>query len=270
MSPNRPRLLTIAGSDSGGGAGIQADLKTFAAHGCFGMSVVTAVTAQNTQTVDAIHLIPSEIVGAQIDAVFRDLGVDAIKIGMLGESDLIEIVADRLEEWAGPPIVLDPVMISKSGDALLSNEAVDTLLERLFPLATIVTPNLPELARLTQDSGLPEGDVLLHGKSLLDQVPAILVKGGHALGDRIIDQLIAESAISRFEHSRIDTRSTHGTGCTLSAAIAARLGHDLPLERAVSGAIEYLQAAIRKAPNLGTGHGPVEHFPQGIRSVLSG
>jgi len=267
-----PRLLTIAGSDSGGGAGIQADLKTFAAHGAYGMSAVTAVTAQNTRSVIAVHEIPPTVVAAQIDAVFDDLGVDAVKIGMLGGAAIVRAVARRLREWLGGqprlPVVLDPVMVAKSGDALLEDEAVEVLLHELVPLATVVTPNLPETARLT---GLPvetedERRAAARRIAAVERPlpgrdrPAVLVKGGHGPGNTVIDLLLDHGNVRRFVHPRIATRATHGTGCTLSSAIAARLGRGEEIPQAVEGAIGYLTSAMEAAFPLGAGHGPVDHF----------
>lgn len=259
-----PRLLTIAGSDSGGGAGIQADLKTFSALGGYGMSVITAVTAQNTRRVTAIQEVSPEIVAAQIDAVFEDIGVDAVKIGMLGNADLIAAVADRLEHWQGPAVVLDPVMIAKSGDALLAGSAIGALVSRLLPRATLVTPNLPEAERLT---GLPvesPEERRAAARKLAAQGPAVLIKGGHGQGPELEDLLFAEGSWHRFVHRRLDTTSTHGTGCTLSAAIAARLGAGVSLATAVEEATDYLHGAIARAFPLGTGHGPVNHFYRGL------
>lgn len=257
-----PRVLTIAGSDSGGGAGIQADLKTFDAHGVYGMSAITAVTAQNTREVRAVAEVPVDVVAAQIEAVFDDIGVDAVKIGMLASAELVRAVADHLADRE-VPIVLDPVMVAKSGDPLLADDAVETLRFALIPLATLVTPNLPELERLT---GLPieaEDERILAARSLQgreDSRPAVLAKGGHGEGDRVVDLLITEDEVARFVHPRIDTTSTHGTGCTLSSAVAARLARGDALPRAVEGAIEYLAGALASAFPLGSGHGPVNHF----------
>ncbi|HEX6862752.1 MAG TPA: bifunctional hydroxymethylpyrimidine kinase/phosphomethylpyrimidine kinase [Thermoanaerobaculia bacterium] len=250
-----PRLLTIAGSDSGGGAGIQADLKTFAAHGAYGMSAITALTAQNTVGVRAVHEVPPEVVAAQIDAVFEDIGVDAVKIGMLASAPIVRAVADRLRFWKPRHVVLDPVMVAKSGDALLRDDAVEALLEELMPLCSVVTPNLPELARMT---GMPAGQEA--AEELAKRGPAVLAKGGHAEGDEVVDLLIAGGVAHRFRHPRLATTSTHGTGCTLSSAIAARLGRGEELPRAVGGAIEYLQGAMKAAYPLGSGHGPVDHL----------
>ncbi|HVG07848.1 MAG TPA: bifunctional hydroxymethylpyrimidine kinase/phosphomethylpyrimidine kinase [Thermoanaerobaculia bacterium] len=254
-----PRLLTIAGSDSGGGAGIQADLKTFAAHGAYGMSAITALTAQNTVGVRAVHEVPPEVVAAQIDAVFEDIGVDAVKIGMLASAPIVRAVADRLRFWKPTRVVLDPVMVAKSGDALLRDDAVEALLEELVPLCTVVTPNLPELERMT---GMPasEGNSQAAAEELSKRGPAVLAKGGHAEGQEVVDLLVVDGKAHRFLHRRLATFSTHGTGCTLSSAIAARLGRGEDLPRAVGGAIEYLQGAMKAAYPLGSGHGPVNHF----------
>ena len=263
-----PRLLTIAGSDSGGGAGIQADLKTFAAHGAYGMSAITALTAQNTREVRAVHAAPPDFVAAQIDAVFEDIGVDAVKIGMLADADLVRAVAGRLRVHArGIPIVLDPVMISKSGAALLEDAAVEALREELIPLATLVTPNLPELERLTGRPAVSEGERRRAAEALAgERGPAVLAKGGHAEGEELVDLLFADGPTGRqwhrFVHPRIATAATHGTGCTLSSAIAARLGRGEDLPQAVEGAIAWLHAAMAAAYPLGGGHGPVDHLYQ--------
>jgi hydroxymethylpyrimidine/phosphomethylpyrimidine kinase len=265
-----PRVLTIAGSDSGGGAGIQADLKTFAAHSAYGMSAVTAVTVQNTLGVMAVHAVPPELVAAQIDAVLDDIGADAIKIGMLGGAAVARAVAGRLREHLRGepiPVVLDPVMIAKGGAPLLADEAVSALLEELLPLATVVTPNLPELARLT---GLPVASLLASEEERRRAVaalaqclpggPAVLAKGGHAAEDEpeVVDLLLAAGVWHRFVHPRLAVRSTHGTGCTLAAALAARLAAGEALPEAASGAIEYVAGAIAAAYPLGRGIGPVD------------
>jgi hydroxymethylpyrimidine/phosphomethylpyrimidine kinase len=263
-----PRLLTIAGSDSGGGAGLQADLKTFAAHGGYGMSVITAVTAQNTREVRAVHEVPAEIVAAQIDAVLEDIGADAIKIGMLASAPIVRIVVDRLSAHferlgARIPVVLDPVMVSKSGAMLLREDAVADLVFKLFPLATVVTPNLPELKTMTGRLIDTEEEREWSAEVILRRGPAVLVKGGHGEGEEIVDLLIeADGQVHRFAHPRLHTASTHGTGCTLSSAIAARLGAGEELPRAVEGAIAYLCGAIAAAYPIGQegGHGPVDHL----------
>ncbi|HEY9420435.1 MAG TPA: bifunctional hydroxymethylpyrimidine kinase/phosphomethylpyrimidine kinase [Thermoanaerobaculia bacterium] len=268
MKP-RPRLLTIAGSDSGGGAGIQADLKTFAAHGAYGMSVLAALTAQNTREVRSVLEIPAQMVADQIDAVLEDIGVDAVKIGMLASAELIYTVADRLRAHLGGrmgnnrvPVVLDPVMIAKSGARLLREDAVQALADDLLPLCTLATPNLPELEALI---GLPAGtdeERLRAAEALAAKGPAILAKGGHAEGEEVMDLLLEGGRVHRFTHPRIHSSSTHGTGCTLSSAIAARLGAGEDLPRAVEGAIDYLHGAMAAAFPLGRGdgHGPVDHL----------
>ncbi|WP_170382242.1 bifunctional hydroxymethylpyrimidine kinase/phosphomethylpyrimidine kinase [Ruegeria atlantica] len=256
--------LTIAGSDSGGGAGIQADLKAMSALGVYGASVVTAVTAQNTQAVTAVHGIPLDVIAAQIEAVLSDLDVGAIKIGMLATPDIIETVSRALSEFAGP-VVLDPVMIAKSGDALLAQDAVHTLRDILLPRATVLTPNLPEAACLLGDAEAETPDQMVkQGLALCDLgAHSVLMKGGHGYGDICHDLLIdASGKVAEFTASRRDTRNTHGTGCTLSSAIAARLTQGLPLVDAVAQAHGYLQGAIAQADGLqiGRGHGPVHHF----------
>lgn len=260
-----PTVLTIAGSDSGGGAGIQADLKAVSALGCYGASVITAVTAQNTRAVTAVHELPPEVVAAQIDAVFGDLGVDAVKIGMLAAAGIVHAVAAALaRHGAGRagghavPVVLDPVMVAKSGDALLADDAVAAVLAELVPLATVVTPNLPEARRLAGLEAEPEE----LARALAAAGPAVLVKGGHAAGDEVVDVLFDGETVHRFRGRRLSGRATHGTGCTLSSALAVRLAAGEPLPRAVEGAIAYLRLAMETAPGLGTGHGPLNHGVQ--------
>lgn len=256
--------LTVAGSDSGGGAGIQADLKTFSALGVYGASVITAITAQNTRAVTAVHAVPVGVVTAQLEAVFADLAVAAVKIGMLGDAALIAGVAQGLCERR-LPVVLDPVMVAKSGDALLPEDAVTALRELLLPLSTVLTPNLPEAARLLGvDQAASEEEMAAQGRALLALGPqAVLMKGGHGQGARCVDLLIVRNGETlRLEAPRRATRNTHGTGCTLSAAIAAGLARRQSLETAVRAAHAYLQGAIAAADGLavGTGHGPVHHF----------
>ncbi len=258
-----PRLLSIAGSDSSGGAGIQADLKAFAAHGGYGMTAITAITAQNTLGVTAVQALPPALVAEQIDAVFADPGVDAVKIGMLADGAIIAAVALCLAAARGSaadlPVVLDPVMIAKGGAALLDAEAVD-LLQRLFPLATLMTPNLPEAERLDgRAAATPEARERLV-RRLGERCAAVLLKGGHAEGGEVVDLLWDGSRMHRFVHPRIRSRSTHGTGCTLSSAIAARLGRGDTLVAAVAGAIDWLHEAIARAIPLGAGIGPVDPF----------
>lgn len=254
-----PRVLAIAGSDSGGGAGIQADIKTILAMGAYAATAVTAVTVQNTLRVSAVHKVPPGIVAAQIAAVLGDIGADAIKVGMLGEADTISAVADALQD-VRVPIVLDPVMQAKGGASLLPGEAVLTLVERLLPLATIVTPNVPELEILADVTIADEGDMLLAAQELLTQGPgAVLAKGGHLVGPELADWLVTPGGHRRFQGQRIETRHTHGTGCTLSSALAAGLAAGKPLEQAVAEARDYVAGAIAAAPGLGSGHGPLGH-----------
>ncbi|WOI33428.1 bifunctional hydroxymethylpyrimidine kinase/phosphomethylpyrimidine kinase [Tritonibacter scottomollicae] len=256
--------LTIAGSDSGGGAGIQADLKTMSALGVYGASVITAITAQNTQAVTGVHGIPLDMITAQIDAVLSDLDVGAIKIGMLATPEIIDCVARAIADFDGA-VVLDPVMIAKSGDALLAPEAVSTLCRVLLPRARIITPNLPEAAcLLDRPTATSAQDMVEQGRALCALgAQAVLMKGGHAEGEICEDILIEAGAeIARFSAARQHTKNTHGTGCTLSSAIAAGLAKGLSLDAAVSEAHGYLQGAIAAADDLqiGHGHGPVHHF----------
>ena len=259
-----PIALTIAGSDSGGGAGIQADLKTFSALGAYGASVITALTAQNTQTVSAIHEVPPSFITEQLMSVLGDLTVTAIKVGMLASPDIIHAVADVLKQHRDIPVVLDPVMVAKSGDSLLSDDALGALKERLCPLATVITPNLPEAAKLLAcDEAVNEAEVRQQAQELIETgVAAVLVKGGHLSGNMSTDILISNGSILEFPHTRIDTKNTHGTGCTLSSAIAAGLAKGSDLETAVAGAQSYVHDAICAADELriGHGHGPVHHF----------
>ena len=254
--------MTIAGSDSGGGAGIQADLKTFSALGCYGASVLTAITAQNTRAVTAVQALPPSIVRAQIEAVLDDLAVRAVKIGMLGSPQLIRAVAEGLR-GRGLPVVLDPVMVAKSGDRLLAAEAIDALRAELVPLASVLTPNLPEAADLL--GAAPAADLAAReaqGRALLALGPAwVLMKGGHAPGPVCTDLLLGPEQ-HQLTARRIATRNTHGTGCTLSAAIAAGLAQGRTVPQAVILAHGYLQGAIAAADGLrvGSGHGPVHHF----------
>jgi hydroxymethylpyrimidine/phosphomethylpyrimidine kinase len=259
-----PIALTIAGSDSGGGAGIQADLKTFSALGVYGASVITALTAQNTKGVSAIHDVPADFIAAQIDAVFSDLAVAAVKIGMVSQRAAIETIAAGLERWRQSKVVLDPVMIAASGDRLLAPDAVDVLKRVLIPRALLITPNLPEAAALL-DAPIAESEaeMRVQGERLLALgSKAVLVKGGHAEGAESVDLLIEPSAITRLAADRIATRNTHGTGCTLSSAIAAGLAKGLSLAEAVRAAKTYLTDALAAAERIkiGSGHGPVHHF----------
>lgn len=256
--------LTIAGSDSSGGAGIQADLKTFSALGVYGASAITALTAQNTTGVQAVYPVPAEFVTAQIDSVMSDLMVDAIKIGMLGSEETIHAVALALGRWAGPPIILDPVMVAGSGDPLLDEGAEFAMRSHLFAIADIITPNLPEAARLLgAEIATSEKMMLSQGELLLTLgAKAVLIKGGHAQGVDSVDLFFDGANIVRLAANRIQTRNTHGTGCTLSSAIAAYMAHGLPLLEAVQNAKAYLTEALIEADSLKIGHGagPVHHF----------
>jgi hydroxymethylpyrimidine/phosphomethylpyrimidine kinase len=256
--------VTIAGSDSGGGAGIQADLKTFSALGVYGASVVTALTAQNTLGVQGIHDVPPGFVAQQMDSVFSDLAVGAVKIGMLSRSPVIQTVAAGLERHHASNVVLDPVMVATSGDRLLAAEAVETLKATLMPLALIVTPNLPEAAALL-DAPVADGEGAMRAQAdrILALGPrAVLIKGGHAHGRESVDLLIDAAGCRRFASPRVVTDNTHGTGCTLSAAIAAGLAKGLALGDTVAQAKAYIGAAISASGQLhvGRGHGPVHHF----------
>jgi hydroxymethylpyrimidine/phosphomethylpyrimidine kinase len=256
--------VTIAGSDSGGGAGIQADLKTFSALGVYGASVIAALTAQNTKGVTGIHDVPPDFVTAQIDAVFSDLAVNAVKIGMLSNPDVIAAVADGLDKYKQTKVVLDPVMVAASGDRLLKAEAIDVLRNVLIPKAMLITPNLPEAAALLETAmAQTESEMQEQGEKLLALgAKAVLMKGGHAAGGESVDLLIAPAAVARLSAERIKTDNTHGTGCTLSSAIAARLAKGLPLAEAVREGKAYVTAAIAASDQLkiGHGHGPVHHF----------
>jgi hydroxymethylpyrimidine/phosphomethylpyrimidine kinase len=259
-----PVVLTIAGSDSGGGAGIQADLKTFAALGVFGASAITALTAQNSRGVTAIHDVPADMVAAQIDAVFDDLDVAAVKVGMLSQPTTIGIVAEALRRWKPKHIVVDPVMIATSGARLLSPEALTLLRSDLIPQASVLTPNLPEASVLLDGAMAANEDEMIDQaqKLLAGGARSILLKGGHGHSAKSVDVLVTSERVSRFSASRIATRNTHGTGCSLSSAIAAGLARGLELERAVAEAKDFVTAAIANADALGIGHGngPIDHF----------
>ena len=256
--------LTIAGSDSSGGAGIQADLKTFAAHGVFGLSALTAITAQNTLGVMRASAVDPDLVAAQIDAVAADLPIHATKIGMLANAGVIEAVAAAIERHRLPNVVLDPVMIAKSGAALLDPAAVDALRARLLPLADVVTPNAPEAAALTGQPVTSLADLRRAAAALVEcGARAALVKGGHLSGPAV-DVLWDGRTFTELSAGRIESRHTHGTGCTLSSAIAARLALGDDLAAAVRAAKSYVTRAIAEAPGLGHGHGPLQHFPSGI------
>jgi hydroxymethylpyrimidine/phosphomethylpyrimidine kinase len=257
------QALSIAGSDSSSGAGIQADLKTFSALGVYGATVLTAITAQNTRAVTAVQVLSPALIRAQMDAVFADLVFGAVKVGMLGGPEAIEAVADGLAALE-IPVVLDPVMVAKSGDALLADDAVAVLRARMVPLADLLTPNLPEAARLLDTAvAVDEAQMHAQARALLALGPrAVLVKGGHAGCGTCVDLLVTHQDVVRFSAPRHPTHNTHGTGCTLSAAIAAGLACRMPVTDAVRMAHTYLQGAIAAADRLGigSGHGPVHHF----------
>lgn len=267
-----PVALTIAGSDSGGGAGIQADLKSFSANRCYGASVLTALTAQNTLGVSAIHEVPPQFVTAQIDAVFSDIRVDAVKIGMLANSAVIEAVASGMEKWRPAHIVVDPVMVTTSGDPLIADESVAALTARLFPLASLVTPNLHEAARLTGEApAASRSEMVAQGRAILSNGPrGVLVKGGHAFAEeadsgaagRADDVLVRSEGETWFTARRVETHNTHGTGCSLSSAIAANLALGMAMEDAISTAKKWLTGALAASDTLdvGAGSGPVHHF----------
>ncbi len=259
-----PNVLTIAGSDSGGGAGIQADLKTFAALRTYGASAITAVTVQNTQGVRAVHQVPREIISGQIAAVFEDLAISAVKIGMIGSDQAIEAVAGALESTSHVPTVLDPVMVAASGDPLLEPGAEAVLKSRLLPKADVLTPNLPEAARLLgTDLASDEAAMRDQARALAQLGPkAVLVKGGHGTGDEALDILFDGAEFARFTALRVATRNIHGTGCTLSSAIAALIARGFGLQEAVREAKSYLTSALSEADKLsvGQGAGPLNHF----------
>jgi hydroxymethylpyrimidine/phosphomethylpyrimidine kinase len=259
---SQPVVLTIAGSDSGAGAGIQADLKTFAALGVYGVSVITAITAQNTLGVRAVQEIDVDVVAAQLDALAEDFSIASLKTGMLSSAAIIEIVAAGLKRHALRGLVVDPVMIAKSGDRLLREDAVDTLRRTLLPLAAVVTPNIPEAEVLAGITIRARADRVAAGRAIMELgAHAVVIKGGHSDDDPIVDLLVDREGVREFRAARIATASTHGTGCTFSAAIAAALGRGEDLATAVGEARAYLSSALAQAPGLGRGHGPLNHFP---------
>jgi hydroxymethylpyrimidine/phosphomethylpyrimidine kinase len=259
-----PIALTIAGSDSGGGAGIQADLKSFAANGVYGASVITALTAQNTRGVTAIHTVPAEFITAQIDAVFSDLSVAAVKVGMVAQRGVIAAIVDGLDRWNAANVVVDPVMIATSGDRLIADDCVEALRSALIPRAAIITPNLPEAAALLDQSmAADRAGIERQGRLLLKLgCGAVLIKGGHGEGPTSTDYLFIGADMVALEAPRIATKNTHGTGCSLSSAIAANLAKGEDLAAAVRRAKHWVSAAIAAADRLsvGHGHGPIHHF----------
>jgi hydroxymethylpyrimidine/phosphomethylpyrimidine kinase len=256
-------VLTIAGSDSGGGAGIQADLKTFAAHGVYGASAITAVTAQNTERVTRVHVLPADMVAAQIDAVAEDMGIDAVKTGMLANAAIVEAVAAALRRWRLSAVVVDPVMVAKSGDHLLEPAAAAAVREMLLPLAAIATPNRPEAEVLAGRAVRGTEEAREAARRIMDLgCRAVVIKGGHFEGARLVNLLFDGHGFTEVVSERIDTTSTHGTGCTFAASLAARLACGRSLIDAVQDATEYVAGAIAHATPVGRGrgHGPVEHF----------
>jgi hydroxymethylpyrimidine/phosphomethylpyrimidine kinase len=257
-----PTVITVAGSDPSGGAGIQADLKTFSALGAYGGAVLTALTAQNTRGVTGVLPIPAAFVAEQLDALFADLDVRAVKTGMLGSPDVVEAVADAARRHGVRHLVVDPVMVATSGDRLVDDATVEAIRDRLLPLAAVVTPNLPETAALLGVASVSAGEAAAAAVELHAKGPAALVKGGHAAGPDAVDVLADDDGVLELRVPRVPTANTHGTGCTLSSAIAVGLGHGRPLRDAVRDAKTYLTDALLAADQLhvGAGHGPVHHF----------
>jgi len=255
------RVLVIAGSDSGGGAGIQADIKTITAFGAYAATAVTALTAQNTLGVHAVHLVPSELVDRQISVVLDDIGADVVKTGMLGNAATIEVICDTLMRHAeGVPMVVDPVMVATTGARLLAPDALAALKRRLLPLAGMITPNLPEAELLAEMAISDVAGMHRAARAMLALgVPAVLLKGGHLPGEQVVDLLATADGVEEFVASRIASRHTHGTGCTLASAVAACLAQGVGLRDAVIRARAYVRAAIAAAPGLGAGHGPLNH-----------
>jgi hydroxymethylpyrimidine/phosphomethylpyrimidine kinase len=253
--------LTIAGSDSGGGAGIQADLKTFAAHGVFGTSAVTAITAQNTLGVTAWQAMPADLVTAQIEAVAADFDLRAVKVGMLATAAIVEAVAAAIVELDLPDVVVDPVMVATGGDRLLDEDAIEAIKRELMPHTRVLTPNVPEAEALSGMGIASVDDMRSAARRILASGPrVVLVKGGHLTGPESVDVVVTAHESFELRRPRVETTSTHGTGCTLSAAIAANLALGLQLQPALERAREYVDGAIRHAPGLGRGHGPLGHF----------
>ncbi len=265
MTKKYKRVLTIAGSDSGGGAGIQADIKAISAIGCFATTAITAVTVQNTQGVTNIHPVPADIVKAQIDAVLSDIGTDAVKIGMLHSTTIIEIVARTLKEYMPPCIVLDPVMVATSGDKLIEDNTIDVLKKILIPLTDLITPNIPEAELLSGKEIRSLEQIKKTGHELAENYKtAVLIKGGHLNGEKLYDVLSqpGDKQPVVIQHPMVSTKNTHGTGCTLSSAIAAFLAKEKNTEKAVNKGISYVHQALvhGKEYDTGKGNGPVNHF----------
>ncbi len=253
-------VLTIAGVDPSGGAGVLADVKTFAAHGCYAMGVITAVTSQNTQGVRGYEDVSPALIASQIEAVFDDISVDAVKIGMVSVPETIEAIAAKLEQYKASPVVVDPVMVATSGDRLLTEKAVETLKQRLFPLAAVITPNIPEAEVLLDRKIETVEEMEQAGKDLHAAYGcAVLVKGGHRIEDAT-DVLFDGIAVHHFSGRRSDSKNTHGTGCSLSSAIAANLANGKSLAEAVKEGKEYVYRGIVNSETIGHGHGPIHHF----------
>lgn len=258
--PPKGRVLVIAGSDSGGGAGIQADIKTITALGGYAATAITAVTVQNTLGVTGVHPIPLDVIAAQARAVLDDIGADAIKTGMLGDAAVVETVAAAIDHAGQVPAVVDPVMVAKGGAPLLAEAAIGAVKSLMIPRAALLTPNAPEAAALTGLDVETTDDLRRAGEALLALgAKAVLMKGGHVAGDRVVDVLMTAEGETTFEGERIETRHTHGTGCTLASACATGLAQGLPLEQAVARAWNYVHEAMLRAPGFGAGHGPLDH-----------
>lgn len=264
-SKKYPTVLTIAGSDSGGGAGIQADIKAISAMGCYAASAITAITVQNTIGVQAVHPVPLDILAGQIDAVLSDIGADAIKIGMLHSAEVVNLVAEKIEQYGIKNVVLDPVMVSTSGHRLIEETAIDSLKNRLMPLARVITPNIPEAEILCGKKIASEKEFAEVAKILsLDNTVSVLLKAGHLTGETLVDYFYnaEDGSIALLPSKRVNTRNTHGTGCTLSSAFAAALAKGETLTKAAQSAKQYIQQAIISGAEyqIGKGHGPVNHF----------
>ena len=262
MSNRVKNVLSIAGSDPSGGAGIQADLKTFAANGVYGMAAVTALTVQNTMGVEGIHLIPKKFVTSQINAIFRDIFVSSVKVGMVANAEIAKEVGTTLAKYKKVFLVVDPVMVAKGGSPLLDKKAIQSVKDHLLPIATIITPNLPEAAVLLGSSvAKSKEDMVNQGKALLCLgSKSVLIKGGHSGGSTSNDLLVTEKDHFWFNEKRINTKNTHGTGCTLASAIATNIAKKIDVKESIKISIEYVQNGIRNAPEFGSGNGPIRHF----------
>lgn len=257
------QVLTIAGSDSGGGAGIQADLKTFQERFVFGTSVITAVTAQNTKGVQDVHPVPLTNVEKQLDSILDDFSISAIKTGMLVDEDYIELIASKLKDHPNIPVIVDPVMIAKGGYPLMKNTATEKLIEQLLPLTTLITPNIPEAEAITNNKIKTEDDMIEAAKTIQKLGSKnVLVKGGHQTdGEYATDVLLLEnSEVRKFKKERVDTKNTHGTGCSYASSITAEIANEYSVEQAVETGKEFIHAAIKHSLNIGSGHGPINHF----------